>query len=115
MRISDCSSDVCSSDLIAAGGEGAPLAAYGDYLLFGDDLADRILLNIGGIANLTFVSSTRNGRWSSCTDIGPGNTVMDQLVQRNFPSLRFAPDGRSEEHTSELQSLMRHSYADFCL
>src|SRR3546814_14072310 len=93
MRISDCSSDVCSSDLIAAGGEGAPLAAYGDYLLFGDDQADRILLNIGGIANLTFVSSTRNGRWSSCTDIGPGNTVMDQLVQRNFPAKRFDADG----------------------
>lgn len=78
---------------IAAGGEGAPLAAYGDYLLFGDDETDRILLNIGGIANLTFVTSTRNGRWSSCTDIGPGNTVMDQLVQRNFPSMRFDADG----------------------
>lgn len=78
---------------IAAGGEGAPLAAYGDYLLFGDDKTDRILLNIGGIANLTFVKSTRNGRWSSCTDTGPGNTVMDQLVQRDFPSMRFDADG----------------------
>ncbi len=78
---------------IAAGGEGAPLAAYGDHLLFGDEQADRILLNIGGIANLTFVASAQNGRWSSCTDIGPGNTVMDQLVQRNFPSMRFDADG----------------------
>src|SRR3546814_14675871 len=106
MRISDCSSDVCSSDLIAAGGEGAPLAAYGDYLLFGDDLADRILLNIGGIANLTFVSSTRKGRWSSCTDLGPGNTVMDQLVQRNFPSLRFAPDGAVAAQGTVLPALL---------
>ena len=91
---------------IAAGGEGAPLAAYGDYLLFGDDLADRILLNIGGIANLTFVSSTRNGRWSSCTDIGPGNTVMDQLVQRNFPSLRFDADGAMAAQGTVLPALL---------
>lgn len=79
---------------IAAGGEGAPLAAYGDFLLFGDEEADRILLNIGGIANLTLVSSTRNGRGSSCTDIGPGNTVMDQFVQRQWPGMRFDLDGR---------------------
>ena len=36
---------------IAAGGEGAPLAVYGDYLIFGKPGEDRILLNIGGIAN----------------------------------------------------------------
>lgn len=91
---------------IAAGGEGAPLAAYGDYLLFRDDQADRVLLNIGGIANLTFVASTRNGRWSSCTDIGPGNTVMDQLVQRNFPSMRFDTDGAMAAQGTVLPALL---------
>src|SRR5690606_35883751 len=38
---------------IAAGGEGAPLAVYGDYLIFSDPAENRILLNIGGIANFT--------------------------------------------------------------
>jgi len=91
---------------IAAGGEGAPLAAYGDYLLFGDDRTDRILLNIGGIANLTFVASTRNGQWSSCTDIGPGNTVMDQLVQRSFPGMRFDADGGMAARGTVLPALL---------
>jgi anhydro-N-acetylmuramic acid kinase len=91
---------------IAAGGEGAPLAAYGDYLLFGDDQADRILLNIGGIANLTFLASARNGRWSSCTDIGPGNTVMDQLVQRRFRSMRFDADGALAAQGTVLPALL---------
>ncbi|MEO7265189.1 MAG: anhydro-N-acetylmuramic acid kinase, partial [Ferruginibacter sp.] len=40
---------------IAAGGEGAPLAVYGDYLLFADEEENRLLLNMGGIANFTFL------------------------------------------------------------
>jgi len=40
---------------VAAGGEGAPLAAYGDYILFADKKVDRILINIGGISNLTYI------------------------------------------------------------
>ena len=91
---------------IAAGGEGAPLAAYGDYLLFGDGRTDRILLNIGGIANLTFVASARNGRWSSCTDIGPGNTVMDQLVQRSLPAMRYDADGAMAARGTVLPALL---------
>jgi anhydro-N-acetylmuramic acid kinase len=97
---------------IAAGGEGAPLAAYGDYLLFGDELNDRILLNIGGIANLTFVASARHGGRSSCTDIGPGNTVMDQLVQRSFPALRFDADGALAARGTVLTGLLDQLLAD---
>ncbi|MBO6526653.1 anhydro-N-acetylmuramic acid kinase [Erythrobacter sp.] len=91
---------------IAAGGEGAPLAAYGDHLLFGDEEADRVLLNIGGIANLTCVCSARNGRRSSCSDIGPGNTVMDQLVQRHSPLMRFDVDGTMAGCGSVLPELL---------
>src|SRR5690606_28633791 len=43
---------------IAAGAEGAPLAVYGDYLLFGKADRDTILLNIGGIANITYLPKT---------------------------------------------------------
>ena len=66
---------------IAAGGEGAPLAAYGDYLLFSDEQETRILLNIGGIANFTFLPPANQGNSCFATDVGPGNTLMDQYVQ----------------------------------
>ncbi len=69
---------------IAAGGEGAPLAAYGDYLLFSDTHETRFLLNIGGIANFTFLPPTALGQACFATDVGPGNTLMDQYMQRHL-------------------------------
>ena len=69
---------------IAAGGEGAPLAVYGDYLLFGKTGEDRILLNIGGISNFTFLPGDKNLSNILCTDVGPGNTLMDAYIQKHF-------------------------------
>ncbi len=65
---------------IAAGGEGAPLAAYGDYLLYTDSIENRILLNIGGIANLTFLPRKNDNSSAFATDLGPGNTIMNQYM-----------------------------------
>jgi anhydro-N-acetylmuramic acid kinase len=70
---------------IAAGGEGAPLAVYGDHLIFGKQGEDRIMLNIGGIANFTYLPATTGTENIFCTDTGPGNTMMDALMQRHFP------------------------------
>ena len=69
---------------IAVGGEGAPLAVYGDYLLFGKTGEDRILLNIGGISNFTFLPGDKNLSNILCTDVGPGNTLMDAYIQKHF-------------------------------
>lgn len=69
---------------IAAGGEGAPLAAYGDYLLFSDPTENRFLLNIGGIANYTFIPNQKSSLKTFATDIGPGNTIMNQYAKENF-------------------------------
>ncbi len=69
---------------VAAGGEGAPLAAYGDLLLFSDENKDRVLLNIGGISNLTFLPNAASKARAFSSDIGPGNTIMDALAQRDF-------------------------------
>ncbi|MFY8035686.1 MAG: anhydro-N-acetylmuramic acid kinase [Cyclobacteriaceae bacterium] len=69
---------------IAAGGEGAPLAVYGDYLIFSKQGEDRILLNIGGIANLTFLPGNLRKDEVFSTDVGPGNTLMDALTQKYF-------------------------------
>ena len=69
---------------IAAGGEGAPLALYGDYLLFSKKGENRILLNIGGIANFTRLPGNLDGSEVVSTDTGPGNTLMDAYIQQNF-------------------------------
>lgn len=74
---------------IAAGGEGAPLAVYGDYLLFADVTENRILLNIGGIANFTYLPAGKEPAGMFSTDVGPGNTLMDQYVQLNYPGLYY--------------------------
>ena len=70
---------------IAAGGEGAPLAVYGDYLLFSKKGENRIMLNIGGIANFTFLPGDLDGSKIFSTDVGPGNTMMDAFMQKYFP------------------------------
>jgi len=74
---------------IAAGGEGAPLAVYGDYLLFSKKGKNRIMLNIGGIANFTFLPGDLDTSKIFSTDVGPGNTMMDAFVQKHFPGKYF--------------------------
>jgi len=66
---------------IAAGGEGAPLAVYGDYLLFSKPGESRILLNMGGIANFTFLPKSGKASEVFVTDTGPGNTLLDQAAR----------------------------------
>src|SRR6187455_1318035 len=70
---------------IAAGGEGAPLAAYGDYLIFSRKGENRIMLNIGGIANFTFLPGDLDADRVFCSDTGPGNTLMDALTRSAIP------------------------------
>ena len=69
---------------IAFGGEGAPLVPYGDYLLYSSETEHRILLNLGGIANFTYLA--RNGQSEDvvASDLGPANTLIDQVVTKEF-------------------------------
>ncbi|WP_342644852.1 anhydro-N-acetylmuramic acid kinase [Mucilaginibacter sp. CSA2-8R] len=76
---------------IAGGGEGAPLAVYGDYLIFSDPHESRVLLNIGGIANFTYLPAGQPAGFFS-TDVGPGNTLMDQYVQLHYPGRYYDKD-----------------------
>ena len=69
---------------IAVGGEGAPLSVYGDYLLFGKKGNAQILLNIGGIANFTYLPASMKWDEVICTDTGPGNTLMDAYIRQYF-------------------------------
>lgn len=77
---------------IAAGGEGAPLAAYGDYLLYAQKEKATILINIGGISNLSFIPKNAEFEQVVCTDIGPGNHLMDTWVSKHYPALSFDTD-----------------------
>ncbi len=67
---------------IAAGGKGAPLVPYVDYLLFRHRRIGRIALNIGGIANITVIPAAAKPEQIVAFDTGPGNMVIDALVFR---------------------------------
>jgi len=78
---------------IAASGEGAPLALYGDVILGSKAGENRILLNIGGIANLTYLPADGNYHNILCTDIGPGNTGSELF------NLDFVEDAQKQSKT----------------
>ncbi len=78
---------------IAAGGEGAPLSLYGDYLLCAHESENRILLNIGGIANFTLLNAGGSLSQVFSSDTGPGNTLMDAYTRKYFEGLAYDKDG----------------------
>jgi anhydro-N-acetylmuramic acid kinase len=78
---------------VAAGGHGAPLVSYVDYLLLRDAREDRAALNIGGIANLTLLPAGCGMDAIRAFDIGPGNMLIDQAVS-HFSGGRTSYDDR---------------------
>jgi anhydro-N-acetylmuramic acid kinase len=78
----------------AAGGEGAPLAAYGDFMIFNKKGEQRILLNIGGIGNFTFLDGSSRADQILSTDTGPGNTLIDAVVREYDHNKTFDKDGK---------------------
>lgn len=80
---------------LAAGGEGAPLAVYGDYFIFSKKGENRIMLNLGGIANFTYLPAETDPAKVFVTDTGPGNTLIDAFTRLNFAE-------RSYDKNSEL-------------
>lgn len=73
---------------VAAGGEGAPLVPYVDWLLFTDPARWRACLNLGGIANLTILAPSARLQDIVAFDTGPGNMVLDLLAERLLGSPR---------------------------
>jgi anhydro-N-acetylmuramic acid kinase len=79
---------------VAVGGQGAPLVPYFDWLVFRSKSRNRVLLNIGGIANLTLLPAGCSLNDVRAFDTGPGNMVVDALMQR-FYGRQFDVNGRS--------------------
>ncbi len=85
-------SDFRPADM-AAGGKGAPLVPYLDYLWFRDARIGRIVQNIGGIANLTAIPAGARSEEVVAFDTGPGNMVIDAVTQELFGKA-FDRDGK---------------------
>ena len=100
---------------MAAGGQGAPLVPFVDFLLYRHPRIGRVALNIGGIANLTAISAGARLEDVFAFDTGPGNMVIDALV-RHFTGGRKRFDRNAEMATRGsllpglLQSLLRDKY-----
>ncbi len=99
---------------IAAGGEGAPLAVYGDYLVFSKKGENRIMLNIGGIANFTCLPGDLDAGKVFSTDTGTGNTLMDAYIQRHFTNQYFdegaAVAAGGQVNEALLENLKSHEF-----
>ncbi|HWP83754.1 MAG TPA: anhydro-N-acetylmuramic acid kinase, partial [Terriglobia bacterium] len=100
---------------MAAGGQGAPLVPYFDYLTYRHPRRGRLLLNIGGIANLTAIPAAGRPEDVIAFDTGPGNMLIDALAsrltngQKTFDAGgRLAARGTISE--SAIRQLMRQRY-----
>ncbi len=93
---------------IAAGGRGAPLVPFVDYLLFRHPRRSRVALNIGGIANVTIVPAGARPDQVIAFDTGPGNMVIDALVDLHTKGKRtFDKDGKLAAQGRPDKALLR--------
>ena len=100
---------------IAAGGEGAPLVPYADFILFGKDGIDRAIQNIGGIANVTFLPAGCSINEIIAFDNGPGNMIIDCFVEIITDGrLKYDKDGelasKGKLNQGLLERLCSHPY-----
>ena len=98
---------------IAAGGQGAPLAPYVDYLLFRHRRIARVALNMGGIANITVIPAAAKPENVIAFDTGPGNMVIDALVAHATGGRqRYDRKGRMARRGTVHQGLLKAMLSD---
>ena len=100
---------------IAAGGEGAPLVPYADFILFGRDGVCRAMQNIGGIANVTLLPGDCDINRIIAFDSGPGNMVIDRFAEKiTGGSVKFDKNGifasKGKPNQDFLERLCSHPY-----
>lgn len=98
---------------LAAGGMGAPLVPYADYLLYHDPSRTVALQNIGGIGNITLLPRDAGPEGILAFDTGPGNMVMDALVYRlTDGAARFDAGGALAASGRVSHRLLEHMMQD---
>ncbi len=100
---------------LAAGGQGAPLVPYVDYLIYRHPRRGRVALNIGGIANVTVIPAGARPEQVIAFDTGPGNMVVDAVVEHvSHGRQRFDRNGalaaQGRVLSELLRRLLRHPY-----
>ena len=105
-------SDFRPADM-AAGGQGAPLVPFADFLLFRSKLKSLAIHNIGGISNVTYLPKDPGPEDVLAFDTGPGNVLIDQAVRKLFGH-EFDEDGRiaasGKVNTKILDKLLEHPF-----
>ncbi|MCX8169433.1 MAG: anhydro-N-acetylmuramic acid kinase [Candidatus Methanomethylicia archaeon] len=100
---------------VAAGGQGAPISAYVDYIIFRSTEVSRAIQNIGGIANVTYIPRNAELNDVIAFDVGPGNMIIDSLV-REMSNGKMNMDlngeiaARGEINNELLNYMMKHPY-----
>jgi anhydro-N-acetylmuramic acid kinase len=97
---------------IALGGQGAPLVPAFHQAVFASDKQSRVVLNIGGIANITYLPSDKNKAVLGF-DTGPGNTLLDAWCKKHTGQnydIKGAWAAQSSANKDLLRSLSSHSY-----
>ena len=97
---------------VAAGGQGAPLVPMADVLLFAHPEHARVLLNLGGMANFTYVARRAIEAGALACDTGPGVAVVDAVARLVDPSLAFDVDGRLARRGRVNQAVLARLLAD---
>lgn len=102
---------------VAAGGQGAPLVSYVDWLLYRQAGKKRCLQNIGGIGNVTFLPRDESSERVLSFDTGPGNMLIDYVAQRLTGGTQAFDDGgrlaaQGQVNQTLLADLMHHPYFD---
>jgi anhydro-N-acetylmuramic acid kinase len=97
---------------VAAGGQGAPLVPLADVLLFGHPERGRLLLNLGGMANVTWVPRRGVTTDAVAFDTGPGVGVIDAVSRRFTPDVPFDRDGERARRGRAIASAVDLLLAD---
>lgn len=97
-------SDFRPADM-ACGGKGAPLVPFADYLLYRHRRRGRLVQNLGGIANVTVIPARATPEQVIAFDTGPGNMVIDAVVERLF-GRRYDRDGRIAGRGTALETVV---------
>ncbi|HEU4698491.1 MAG TPA: anhydro-N-acetylmuramic acid kinase [Gemmatimonadales bacterium] len=97
---------------VAAGGQGAPLVPAADVLLFGAAEHPRVLLNLGGMANLTYVPHAADETGAFAFDTGPGVAILDAVARLVDPALPYDVDGRLAAEGTPNEAVLLELLAD---